>query len=70
MKFEDVIFNMAKFDFVEVVNYETLETIYFGKVEHLSNDYDNANIRLITAAKQTLNYVEFEAFVVIYIDWE
>ena len=70
MKFEDVIFNMVKYDYVEVVNYETLETIYFGKVKHLSNDYDNANIRLITASKQTRNYSEFEAFVVIYIDWE
>ena len=70
MKFEDVIFNMCKYDYVEVVNYKTLETIYFGRVEHLSNDYDNANIRLITASKQTLNYSEFEAFVVIYIDWE
>lgn len=70
MKFEDVIFNMCKNDCVEVVNYETLETIYFGKVEHLSNDYDNANIRLITAGKQTPNYVEYDAFVVIYIDWE
>lgn len=70
MKFEDVIYAMCKCDYVEVVNYETLETIYFGKVEHLSNDYDNANIRLITASKQTPNYSEFEAFVVIYIDWE
>ena len=70
MKFEDVIFNMVKYDYVEVVNYKTLETIYFGKVENLPNDYDNANIFLITASKQTPNYSEFEPFVVIYIDWE
>lgn len=68
MKFEDVISCMCNDDYVEVVNYETIETLYFGKVGHLSNEYDNANIDLITAGKQTPNYVEFDAFVIIYID--
>jgi len=71
MKFEDVIFNMCKSDYVEVVNYETLETIYFGKVEFLSDEYDNDNVRLITAGKvDPIKYICFDAFVVIYIDWE
>ena len=71
MKFEDVIYVMCKSDYVEVVNYETLETIYFGRVENLSDEYDNANIRLITAGKvEPTKYINFQAFVVIYIDWE
>lgn len=70
MKFEDVIFTMCKNDNIEVVNYDTLETIYFGKVENLPDEIDDKNIRLITAAKRTPNYVDFDAFVVIYIDCE
>ena len=71
MKFEDVIYAMCKSDYVEVANYETLETIYFGKVENLSDEYDNANIRLITAGKvEPTKYIEFNAYVIIFIDWE
>ena len=70
MKFEDVISCMSSVDYVEVVDYYNLETLYFGKVGNLSDEYDNLNIRLITAGKQTPNYVDFDAFVVIYIDWD
>lgn len=69
MKFEDVIFAMCKWDYVEVASYETLETLYFGKVENLSDEYDNENVRLITAGKvDPRKYIEFQAYVIIFID--
>ena len=69
MKFEDVISAMCKCDYVEVASYETLETLYFGKVENLSDEYDNENVRLITAGKvESRKYTEFQAYVIIFID--
>ena len=69
MKFEDVISAMSKMDYVEVASYETLDTLYFGKVEHLSDEYDNDNVRLITAGKvEPTKYIEFQAYVIIFID--
>lgn len=69
MKFEDVISAMCKCDYVEVASYETLETLYFGKVEHLSDEYNSDNVRLITAGKvDPRKYIEFRAYVIIFID--